>query len=80
MKNLLDEIFAREIARLDEISKERPLNMDEIKALETLTRALKSYQAPTVKSADPLEGLTTEQLLEIVGGDNGGRHTAEPGS
>ncbi len=63
MKEVLEEVFSRELSRLNELSKERPLTLDELKALSLLTQSLKSYQEPTKSAENPLKDLTSEQLL-----------------
>ncbi len=65
MKEVLEEVFSRELNRLNELSKERPLALDELKALSLLTQSLKSYQEPTKVVDNPLKELTSEQLLAL---------------
>ncbi len=66
MKEVLEEVFSRELSRLNELSKERPLTLDELKALSLLTQSLKSYQEPTKSVENPRKDLTSEQLLALV--------------
>ena len=66
MKKVLDGIFERELKRLDGISQERALNLDELKSLDILTRSLKQFQEPAKQEENPLAGLTNEQLLQLV--------------
>jgi hypothetical protein len=68
MSEQLTEVINREIARFDAISRERPLTSAEIKDLETLTRALKAFKAPDKKADNPLDGLTSEELLQLIRG------------
>jgi hypothetical protein len=66
MKQMLEEVFGRELARLDEKSKQGPLSLDDLKALSLLTSSLKSYQEPAKQPDNPLKDLTTEQLLLLL--------------
>jgi hypothetical protein len=68
MRAVLDGIFERELKRLDQISQERPLTLEELKALNTLTLSLKQYVEPPKEAVNPLEGLSSEDLLAIVKG------------
>jgi hypothetical protein len=68
MKKTLDRIFERELNRLDALSEKRPLELDELKALDVLTRSLKQFVAPPKEEENPLEDLSTEELLAIVKG------------
>ena len=66
MKEMLEQVFARELARLDAKSKEQPLDLDDLKALSLLTQYLKSYQEPAKQEINLLKDLTSEQLLALV--------------
>lgn len=69
MRDLLDKIFERELARLSEASNNGSLEMDDIKKLEILTRTIKQFQAPEKKQENLFENLTTEDLLKLIKGD-----------
>ena len=63
----LQEIFLREINRLNDASKKGPLDMDDIKKLDLLTRSWKSYSGnQIVDDKDPLDGLTAQEILELA--------------
>jgi hypothetical protein len=66
MKQLLEEVFARELERLNEKSLQGPLSLDDLKALSLLTQSLKSYTEPAKAPDNPLKDLTTEQLLQLL--------------
>ncbi len=66
MKDILNAVFARELTRLDDKSKLGPLDLDDLKALDLLTRSLKSYQEPTKQAENPLKDLTNEQLVALM--------------
>ena len=78
MRDVLDQIFERELTRLSEASTRGTLEMEDIKKLEILTRALKQYQAPEKKQDNPFESLSTEDLLKLIRGETHDGDPAEP--
>jgi hypothetical protein len=62
----LQSIFERELNRLDEESKQQPLDMEQLKRLEILTRSLKQHQKQDVPEPNPFENLSTEQIIELM--------------
>jgi hypothetical protein len=69
MKERLVAIVSRELDRLERLSQVGPLDMDEVKKLEVLTRSLKQLQDPPKKVDNPVEALTTEELLRLARGE-----------
>ena len=76
-EDVLTGIFERELERLNKISQTTGLDSDAIKDLEGLTRAYKNFKAPEKKSENPLDGLSTDELLEFIKGDSDGRGKAK---
>jgi hypothetical protein len=68
--HILDDILQREIERINEVSKKGPLETDEVKRLEILVRAYKQYSAPAVEDDSPLAGLSSEDLLAFIKGED----------
>jgi hypothetical protein len=74
---LMQDIFVRELERLDKDSREGPLEIEDVRKLECLARAWRSYCAAKIeKEADDLSEYTTDELLAIARGETQGE--AEP--
>jgi hypothetical protein len=65
VKKTLEEIFQRELARIEEASKNGPLDIDDLKKVEILTRSLKQIEDPIEKDKE-LDWLTNDQLLALA--------------
>ena len=66
----LEDIFIREIERLNTASKRGALDIEDVRKLDMLTRAWKSYSGnQIVEESDPLEGMTLEQKLALASMD-----------
>lgn len=63
---LLQDIFDREIARLNELSKEAPLDMADIVRLEKVVAAYSKFRAQDLKDEAGLDHLPTDELLKQV--------------
>ncbi len=62
-------IFDLEVSRLRDKSQVLPLDADDIRRFETLTRAYKTFQSTEEKDLapdDPLDGLSPQELLELA--------------
>ena len=66
MKQVLDSIFERELKRLDEASQKESLDLDDLRRLDILTRALKQYQEPTKEAESPLSQLSSDELIAFI--------------
>lgn len=65
--DVMRSIFEREIARLDAISRQQPLDQEQLKRLEILTRSLKQYQRPDVSAVQsPMSELTLDELRQLL--------------
>lgn len=65
----LQQIFDLEIGRLTELASEGPLEFDEVRRLETLTRAYRTYNSTTAKDTDTEDAakdVSTADLLAIA--------------
>jgi hypothetical protein len=65
----LEEIFATELEHLHTSSKNRKLSLEEVKKLETLTRAWKTFNTTKAEPIDESQGeseLTTQELLSLA--------------
>ena len=68
----LEDIFKREIERLNVASERGPLDIDDVKKLDLLTRAWKSYSGnQIVEDLEPLKGMTAEEILALAKMDVG---------
>jgi hypothetical protein len=76
MKEVIDGILAREVQRIDDLSKTEPLDIEEIKKLELLIRARRQFEEPEKTELSPLAQLTSEELLAFIKSES----TAEPNS
>lgn len=77
MKELLDQIFEREVKRLDQRSQKEPLDVEDLRKLDILTRALRQYQVPEKKD-ESLDELTTAELIALVRGGDDGEDNPKP--
>ena len=73
----LEQIFMRELERLDEISKKGALDMDELKRLDLLTKSLKQYQKPQDNDEDSLENLSVDDLIKLANWEEEDGSTSE---
>lgn len=79
MKDRLAKIVARELDRIDELSEQGPLDIEDCKRLEVLTRSLKQLEDKKVEVENPFEGLSSEDLLLFVKGEpNDGQTDTKP--
>jgi hypothetical protein len=65
----LQDIFDREVERLAAQSKKGPLDIEQLKALETITRTYRTYNSTKQKDNDQDTAgapLTTEELLALA--------------
>ena len=69
---LLEDIFSREITRLDNISKEGNMEMSHIDMLLKLVKSYSSFKAREEIPKDHLSDLTDEELEELANGNNQG--------
>ena len=65
MKQTLRDIFARELARIEEASKTGALEMEDLKKVEILTRSLKQLEDPP-RATSPLDDISNEDLLLLA--------------
>ena len=77
MKDRLAKILSKELAILEEISEKRSLDIEEVKKLEILTRSLKQMEDKKEESKNPLDELTSEELVAFVKGASNGRKVEE---
>ena len=64
--NKLDEIFKRELDRLDKLSQIEALSIDDLRRLETLTRSLKNYIKDENEDREDLDYLSKDQLIALA--------------
>lgn len=64
----VDEIFIRELNRLNEKSKEGELSLEELRKLNLITSSLKQYMSNPIDDSDEarIEKLSIEELLELA--------------
>lgn len=64
----LQKIFDLEIERLTELAIHGSLELEDIKKLESLTRAYRTFNTTTPKDEDEVEGLalSTEELIALA--------------
>ena len=65
----LEQIFASEISRLHDIARNGGLSVDEVKKMEVLTRAWKTFHSTEVKEKEVISeetNLSTEELLALA--------------
>ena len=76
--DLIRNIFDRELSRLDAISQERALDLEELKALDLLTKSLKQfYKQEQPPQEDELSNLSTEELIKLITKDNSPHETTK---
>lgn len=69
--DLIQSLFQRELERLEIKSKEAPLDMEDLKRLEILTRSLKQHsKQEQPPQEDELANLTTEELIKFIRQDS----------
>jgi hypothetical protein len=68
MKSKMKKILERELERIEVASLTGPLDIEDCKKLEILTRSLKQLEEEKVAVVNPLEGLSSEALLEYIRG------------
>ena len=68
MKAMRD-IFVRELERLNEASLLGPLTYNQLRALESLVKSLKSYSENELEEEDELASKSIEELIAIAKGD-----------
>jgi hypothetical protein len=79
MKGTLRKVLERELDRIEEASQNGPLDIEDCKKLEILTRSLKQLEEEKVVIENPFEGLSSEALLEYLkGGPDDGRTDTQP--
>jgi hypothetical protein len=67
----LKEILVREITKMDDLSKKRQLDLDEIRALDLLVKSWRSLcKDEDTGDTDPLFGMTVDQLLSLAKSDS----------
>jgi hypothetical protein len=59
---ILNEIFQREIDRINDLSKEGPLALDQIDALYRLVKSYSSFKSRFDQEVDELSDLSIEEL------------------
>ena len=62
----LSDIFVRELTRLDDTSRQRPLTIEELKSLDLLTKSLKTYAASPISPDEMDDDKTIDELLQII--------------
>jgi hypothetical protein len=67
----LKDIFVRELERLNDTSSRQPLSINELRALELLTKSLRTYKENELSPQDDLADASLEELLAIAKGDYG---------
>lgn len=77
MKDRLAKILSRELEILEGISETRALEIDEVKKLEILTRSLKQMEEKKEEKVNPLEALTSEELVAFIRGASNDGSKAE---
>jgi hypothetical protein len=78
MKDVLEKILERELNRIAKASESSPLDIEDCKKLEVLARSYRQFEEKKSKDDNPLEGLSTEDLLEYLKGPKDEQDNPEP--
>jgi hypothetical protein len=65
-RNKIEEIFNRELDRLDDLSKQGPLESEDIRKLAMLVDAHKKFEAKAPTIDTDLTGLEASELLKML--------------
>lgn len=65
-KALLDDLFDREIKRLDDLSRKEPLDLEDLRRLDLLVKAIKSYQIPDRAPNSPFADVSSDDLVKFL--------------